>query len=85
MGIGLNATAEEVGIDPGYLSKIEKGTRVPTIEILNTLAGLLNISRFKLLTEAQRLSVDRNRITEAELKLFKNTVDAGLIVFRSHN
>jgi len=40
-GLTLEATAFEAGVDPGNLSRIEKGTRQPSIRLLERLAEAL--------------------------------------------
>jgi transcriptional regulator with XRE-family HTH domain len=42
-GIGLRELARRVPTDPGYLSKIETGTRVPTVELAAALGDRLGV------------------------------------------
>lgn len=44
--IGLNqaALAEKAGVTPAAISQIEKGTRVPSIPVLQSIANVLKVS-----------------------------------------
>lgn len=50
---GLNQTkfAEIISISPQYLSKIEYGKRVPSVQILVSIASALNVSIADIINE----------------------------------
>lgn len=48
-GLRLRQVAHDVGIDPGHLSKIERGLATPSLPVLRRLAAVLQLpelSRF---------------------------------------
>lgn len=48
-GLALKATAKQAGISLQYLSEIERGLKLPTLETLTKVAGALNTTVVKLL------------------------------------
>ncbi|MBL6458160.1 helix-turn-helix transcriptional regulator [Belnapia sp. T6] len=62
-GLTLDALAEAVGLDKGYLSRLERGQKAPSIATLLRLAGSLGVSVAELLGET--LPADAVRITRA--------------------
>jgi transcriptional regulator with XRE-family HTH domain len=41
--MGLRETARQVPIDPGHLSKIERGERQPSVDMLKRLADIYGL------------------------------------------
>lgn len=66
-GLGLRATAREVGISATFLSRIESGKEdaVPREEVIRKLAGILDDSFDELMALAGRVSQDvKNQVRE---------------------
>jgi DNA-binding XRE family transcriptional regulator len=42
-GLGLRAAAAKLGVDPGYLSRLERGLRCPSIAVAQDLAAGLDL------------------------------------------
>jgi transcriptional regulator with XRE-family HTH domain len=79
--LGLNYFASHAGVDPGYLSRIERGKRAPPLKTLYRIADALNVSRLALATETGYIIIDRERIEDWELELFRLFVDTGNFKF----
>lgn len=54
-GMGLRAFAREVGIAPSFLVGIEDGSRMPSLEVLERIAGALNVPVAELAALDRRL------------------------------
>lgn len=64
-GISLAATARAAAISYSYLSDVERGRRLPTIEVLDSIASALDTSVVRLLTGLYPWDdVQRPRLTE---------------------
>jgi transcriptional regulator with XRE-family HTH domain len=50
-GVGLAAASERAGISYSYLSDIERGRRLPTLEVLDSIAVALDTSVSDLLRD----------------------------------
>lgn len=51
----LEKLAEKSGIDLSYLSRIERGDRTPTIDVLEKLGDALGVPAFQLMASSKRL------------------------------
>lgn len=45
-GLSLRAAATQAGIDPGHLSKVERGTKMLSLDALHRLAVVLGLTEF---------------------------------------
>jgi transcriptional regulator with XRE-family HTH domain len=50
-GLALRETGELAGVDPGYLSRIERGLQQPSVEVLARLARALELRELQKLLE----------------------------------
>jgi tetratricopeptide (TPR) repeat protein len=55
------------GCSPAYISRIESGDRIPSLQLLRELGRRLNVSEDYLATGANRAAPDDPRLIEAEL------------------
>jgi transcriptional regulator with XRE-family HTH domain len=63
----MRELANAVGVTTSYISRIEKGERVPTLQLLNRLADQLGVSREWLATgQAGGTAADELRVLRTE-------------------
>lgn len=55
-GLSVRQLADQLGLESSYVSKIEHGDRVPSKPVLETLAGVLDVSPDVLEALAGRMS-----------------------------
>jgi transcriptional regulator with XRE-family HTH domain len=60
-GLSQEALAHEAGVNRSYLSKLEKGASYAGLEILDKLAGVLEIDPAELLKSAEQPENERRR------------------------
>lgn len=71
----LRKVAEKVGVEPSYLSKIERGIeRSPSEQVLNKLAELLDEDPDLLLAMAGKISSDLSAIIRKRPLLFAELI-----------
>lgn len=56
-----NDLANDLGISPAYLSKIEKGKAEPSVEIVNKYAKVFQTTPSSILLFAEKLDEEKNR------------------------
>lgn len=64
-GLSLRETARRAHLNPGYLSQIEHGTRLPSAQVLAALARVLALDLAALSAEAVNGAIDRERLAYA--------------------
>ncbi len=75
--------AEMVGIRQPYISAIENGKKIPSIEVLQNIAKSLGTTTSELLGEVPpRLSGDMKRLLDNSMSLKKEQVDALISIIR---
>jgi tetratricopeptide (TPR) repeat protein len=57
------------GCSPAYISRIESGDRIPSLQLLRELGRRLNVSEDFLATGAERVAPENPRLLEAEVAL----------------
>ena len=72
---GLNQFASQVGINPGFLSRIESGKRSVSLKYLCQIADGLGASRFSLMVESGYIVINKAEIEDWELELFRLLID----------
>ena len=70
--------ANAIGVSPSIISNYESSERTPSVENLMALAGLYRCSVDYLLgiTNSSRTSIDVSMLTEQQLLLLQNFLDA---------
>lgn len=81
-GISQKKLASLAKLDPSYISRIESGTRMPTIEVIESIAETLNVPVYLLTLLASEQKdlknlpeKDTNIVAEKLLQLLLSTQD----------
>ena len=93
VGIRLKEARERAGVSqrrlafPGctaaYISRIEAGARVPSLQMINELAGRLDVSGQWLATGVESTAVESSELVEAEVALRLGELDEAERLFRA--
>ena len=70
------------GCSPGYISRIEAGDRVPSLQLLRELAGRLGLSEDFLARGADVAAVDDPRLIDADLALRLDDLEVAERLYR---
>lgn len=78
MRISQKEAANAIGVSPSIISNYESSERTPSVENLMALAGLYRCSVDYLLgiSNSSRTSIDVSMLTEQQLLLLQNFLDA---------
>lgn len=78
MRISQKEAANAIGVSPSIISNYESSERTPSVENLMALAGLYHCSTDYLLgiSNSSRTSIDVSMLTEQQLLLLQNFLDA---------
>lgn len=80
-GPSLRATAESLQVTPSYLSDIENDRRVPAEDVLQRLAGLLDLDPEEAMVRAGRFGEETERYLKRQpeaVRLFRRISEAKL-------
>lgn len=66
-GLTQEMLAEQVGVSPVYISCLERGTKVPSLDLLGEIADALKVNPYLLLLQD-------NDLTSAEIKRLLGTI-----------
>src|SRR4051812_2599154 len=72
------------GCTAAYISRLEAGARVPSLQMINQLASRLEVSGQWLATGVEAAIVDPTDLIEAEVALRLGEVDVAEAIFRRH-
>src|SRR3954471_1339107 len=95
VGLRLKAARERAGLSqrqlafPGctaaYISRLEAGARVPSLQMVNQLAARLDVSGQWLATGVDAIAVEPAALVEAEVALRLGEVDTAEALYRAHS
>jgi transcriptional regulator with XRE-family HTH domain len=80
-GVSLRSLASELSITPSYLSDIENDRRIPSEDVLQQLATLLDLNFDDLMAQAGRLGEEAERYLKHQptaVKLFRRISESNL-------
>jgi tetratricopeptide (TPR) repeat protein len=94
VGQRIRAAREEAGLSQrqlaftgctaAYISRIEAGARVPSLQLIHEFARRLRVSPEFLATGVENFNVDENVLVDAEVALRLGDVEEAERVFRAH-
>src|SRR5579872_5915450 len=94
VGIRLKSSRERAGLSqrqlsfPGctaaYISRLEAGARVPSLQMINQLALRLDVSGQWLATGVDAMPSEPSELLDAEVALRLGEVDEAERIYRSH-
>jgi transcriptional regulator with XRE-family HTH domain len=80
-GVSLRSLAAELKITPSYLSDIENDRRIPSEDVLQQLANLLNLNFDDMMAQAGRFGEEAERYLKQQptaVKLFRRISESNL-------
>src|SRR5436305_2566766 len=72
------------GCTAAYISRLEAGARVPSLQMINQLAARLDVAGQWLATGVDAVSIEPHDLTEAQVALRLGEVDEAEALFRAH-
>lgn len=94
LGIRLRSAREKAGMSqrdlsfsgctPAYISRIEAGARVPSLQMINELSGRLGVTSQWLATGVEPLGFDDSEIVDAEVAARLGDLDEARRLFQAH-
>lgn len=82
MGLKLEAVANDAGTDAGYLSRIETGSRIPSLPMLEKIAAAMGVRASLLVATAEGESIAD--AAEQPVKLGEADLSEESIQLRQH-
>src|SRR5436309_1318318 len=70
------------GCTPAYISRIERGTRIPSLQILRELGDRLGVSAEFLATGAEAATADHDVLFEAEVAARLGDKESAVAIYR---